>query len=118
MTKPIKIATVIIFIVFVFGIAGFFAFRWYQTAKDFNALSEKYSEDKKIDDFISLFVNNMLGTAKDISFDQRLGMENSVRAINNQAIFDQWTKFTNSANSIDAQTNAEALLKLLTDNLK
>ena len=119
MIKPTKTTFVIIFIMLIIiCIAGFFALQWYQSIKEFNVLSEKYSEDKKIDNFISLFVNNMLGTVKDISFDQRLEMENSVRAINNQAIFEQWTKFTNSANSTDAQTNAEALLQLLTNALK
>jgi len=60
----------------------------------------------------------MLGAKKEISFDERLIMENSVRAINNQAIFDQWNKFVNSADSTDAQANAMALLHLLTKSLK
>jgi hypothetical protein len=98
--------------------AGFFAFQWYQTDKGYNSLSAKYSENKKIDTFISLFVNNMLGVAKDISFDQRLQMENSVRSINNTQIFNKWEAFTTSSNSAAAQINAQALLQMLTNNLK
>ena len=118
MNRPKTTTIITIFIIgAIICIAGFCGFRWCNSARDFNILSEKYSQDKKIVYFTSLFVNNMLGSSKDISFEDRLKMENAVRDINNKEIFDQWEKFTKSADGTNAQENAKALLDLIVKNL-
>lgn len=112
--QKIAIALIIIFAL----LAGFFAFKCYKTQAELEALSQKYSENVAIVSFVSLFTDNMLASKVEVPFEERLKMENAVRAIGNEEILRQWEKFTESATDIEAQENARILLLLLVQNLK
>lgn len=73
--------------------------------------------NEKILSFTKLFVDKIFKKNPEVSFEDRLDLENSVRDLNNQEIFDQWRKFTTSADEGDAQTQAVNLFNMLLNNI-
>ncbi len=67
--------------------------------------------------FEKLFVEKVLNSRNEISFEDRLQLENAVRQLNDQAIFIQWQKFTKSENNEDAQLQAGNLFTLLINKI-
>ena len=67
----------------------------------------------KILDFRNMFEEKVLLSNKEIDFDTRLSLETAVRNLNDQEVFNQWEKFTNSQTKEDATAQAKALLELL-----
>ena len=66
--------------------------------------------DQKMLDFTKLFVTKVLKADGEVSFDDRLLLENTVRAIDDKAVFDQWQKFVNAQSSLEAQIEVKNLL--------
>jgi hypothetical protein len=60
-----------------------------------------------------MFVEDVLMANTEIDFNTRLSLETAVRALNDQDIFNQWEKFTNSTTQIDSSNQAKILLDLL-----
>ena len=65
-----------------------------------------------------MFVHDILMANKDIDFDTRLSLETAVRALNDQDIFNQWTRFTKVTEKEDASYEAKVLLDLLIKKIK
>jgi len=62
--------------------------------------------------FANMFVEKVLMAEGDVDFDTRLTLENTVRNLNDQEIFDQWQNFTKSS-SENASVEIKKLLDLL-----
>lgn len=73
----------------------------------------KSNLNTKILDFTRLFIEQVLQGKGEISFDERLVMETSVRELKDQEISAQWRKFVESNDEKTAQTEVTNLLKLL-----
>lgn len=69
--------------------------------------------DKKVLAFAELFIDKVLKAEKEVSFDERLKLENAVRDLNDKEILTQWEKFTNSKTEAEAQEEVKNLLELL-----
>ncbi len=67
--------------------------------------------------FTKLFVEKILGETGEITFDDRLRLENAVRELNDKDIFSQWQKFVTSENDADAQHNTALLLSMLLNRI-
>ena len=67
--------------------------------------------------FGKLFVEKVLKGASEVDFEDRLKLENSVREINDQEIFDQWQKFIKSENDQQAQEEVAELFIMLLDKI-
>lgn len=76
----------------------------------------RYNE--RILSFTKLFVTKVLKTEGDVSFEDRLKLENAVRDIDDKAIFDQWQEFVDSESQIQAQIAVKNLLELLITKIK
>lgn len=73
--------------------------------------------DDKALAFTKLFIEKVLYGTGEVVFDDRLKLENSVREINDQQIFDQWQNFVKSSDGEDAQRNIAELLILLLNKI-
>jgi len=73
--------------------------------------------NEKIVIFTQLFIDKVLSGQDEVSFEDRLQLENAVRDINNQEIFTQWQKFAKGGTTTEAQQNLAKLLKLLMTNI-
>lgn len=73
--------------------------------------------DQKILFFAKLFVNKVLREDDEIDFEDRLKLENAVRDINDQEIFNKWQSFIVSKNSQEAQQIVADLFSILFDKI-
>lgn len=77
-----------------------------------NKIIKSQQLNEKVVAFTQLFIDKVLSGQAQVSFDDRLELENAVRGIQDQEIFDQWQKFVKS-NAEEGQANLSKLLKLL-----
>jgi hypothetical protein len=117
-----KIIKIILMVVIVLLIAGnfYFACNYFQAKK--TALAEAQATARmtfnvKVVGFAKLFAAKVLSADKEIDFETRLQLENSVRATGDQEILDQWNKFTNSESEQEGQANVKKLLELLLNKM-
>ena len=73
--------------------------------------------DTKLVAFDKMFIEKVLQSNTEVSFDDRLKLENAVRDLNDPQILAQWEKFSNSANEADAQTQTKNLLDLIVNKI-
>ena len=112
----------IIFIVIAILFAGnvLFASQYYVSLKNVQtkeSLLQTYQHNERVLNFAKLFIEKVLKTDSEISFEDRLKLENAVRDINNKDILDQWNAFTGSKTETQAQKEVRNFLKLLLDNV-
>lgn len=69
--------------------------------------------NQKVLDFTKLFITKVLKADGEVSFDDRLLLENAARDTNNKKILDQWQKFTNAKTALEAQIEVKNLLEML-----
>lgn len=67
----------------------------------------------KILNFTRLFIEKVLKAEREVSFEDRLKLENAVRDLNDDEILKQWEKFVESKTEIEAQNAVKELLELL-----
>mgnify|MGYP001585986631 FL=1 len=67
----------------------------------------------KIVNFTKLFIEKVLKAEKEVSFEERLILENAVRDLSDNDVLTQWEKFTDSKTETDAQEEVKNLLDLL-----
>jgi hypothetical protein len=82
-----------------------------------SALSKTQSNGKILD-FTSLFIDKVLQSNAEISFDDRLVMENAVRDLKDPEISAEWQKFVKSSDEKSAQIEVTNLLKMLVEKAK
>ena len=73
--------------------------------------------DKKIVNFLNFFIEKVLQSEEDISFEDRLKLENAVRDLNDDEILSLWESFTEATTADDVQTYCKNLLELLAKKL-
>jgi len=78
----------------------------------------KSSRNEKVVAFMGLFVDKVLKSEKDIDFDTRLALENSVRATGDQELVNQWQKFTNAKTEKEAQVEVKNLLGMIAEKIR
>ncbi|OGZ78312.1 MAG: hypothetical protein A2358_00920 [Candidatus Staskawiczbacteria bacterium RIFOXYB1_FULL_37_44] len=105
---------VIIFILLavslVFG-AGYF----FEKSENKKMQSElgKQQLNVKVINFSNLFIEKVLKAKTEVSFEDRLKLENDVRALNDSVILGLWEKFTESSTQDQAQESVKNLLDAL-----
>jgi len=67
--------------------------------------------------FARLFIDKVLLSLGTINFDDRLELENAVRAVNDQEIFSEWQKFTSAKDDGFAQKIVGNMLKLIINKI-
>ena len=80
-------------------------------------IEQSRAVNTKILNFTKLFIDKVLASNTEVDFELRLKLENSIRDINDSELFEQWTKFTGSKESGEAQTNVVILLQMLLDKI-
>jgi hypothetical protein len=116
-TKPITIICVLILLAgnVVLGVLYFNARR--ELAQAQGAAAGRQTNEK-IAGFAGLVVDKVLKAQGEVSFDDRLQLENAVRDTKDADLLAQWKKFTDSQNETAAQTEMKNLLGLLVEKIK
>ena len=72
----------------------------------------------KVANFAGLFIEKVLKAQNEVSFEERLKLENAVRELNDVQILEQWQKFISSKTEQEAQSEVKNLLSLLISKVK
>ncbi|MFA5877789.1 MAG: hypothetical protein WC845_00195 [Candidatus Staskawiczbacteria bacterium] len=94
----------------------FVLMQYYTSCIDFQAAKaslKSYQYNAKVLTFTRLFVTKVLKAQGEVSFEDRLQLENAIREINNKALLDQWQRFIDSATEEQAQAEVKNLLEML-----
>jgi len=108
------IATALLLIVLVFSVAG--NFMLWLNAKSITQQVNTYRYNEKVLEFTKMFVGLVLKADGEVSFENRLALENAVRAIKDESILLQWQKFT-KASDLEVEKEAKNLFQLLLDKI-
>ena len=73
--------------------------------------------NKKVVDFLNLFIEKVLKTDQPVSFDDRLQLENAIRGINDPQVLAKWEQFTNGTNEAQIQAAVKDLLQALVNKI-
>ena len=109
-----KVLGIIVIVLFISNI--FFVWMFISLKISVRNLENKTSSQKvnaNILNFTQLFMDKVLGGSKEVSFNDRLQLENSVRNLNDKEIFDSWQVFTKAKDSAEVQKDFYGLFQLL-----
>ena len=81
-------------------------------AKD-EAVIVQRQTDQRIIHFANLVINKVLNAQGEVSFDDRLSLENAVRDTKDTELLAQWNNFTAAKDEASAQHEMKKLLSLL-----
>ena len=109
-TVNLIIITVLVSAIIILAGQCYIFYKDLQIQKDINLI---YQHNEKVIAFAKLFIQKVIKSEEDVSFEDRLKLENAVRAINIQEIFDQWQEFTEAKTAAKAQEEVKNLLELL-----
>lgn len=109
-TLLFSIVTVLLLVVLVFSVVGNCVLLY--KARSVTEQISVYKHNDKVLNFTKMFVTLVLKSDGDVSFEDRLTLENAVRAIGDKEIFSQWQKFTKSTDQ-EAGKEAKNLFGLL-----
>lgn len=102
MSKRLKILLAILFIALIIGNI-FFASKFLTNIRELEQIEEEQQINDKVLSFTNLFMAKVLRGGTTVSFDDRLLLENSVRALNDKEIFSAWEKFTKAGSQAEVQ---------------
>jgi len=94
----------------------FFATGLFLEFKQVEALKTEvkaHQTNAKVLDFLNLFVDKVLESNSEVSFEDRLKLENAIRNINDPDLLAKWESFTSSSNEVQIQQQVKDLLKAL-----
>ncbi len=98
----------------------FFGILYFSELKECNTTKNQLQSQKineKVVSFAQLFVAKVLKAKSEVSFDERLKLENAVRGLDDKDILDQWEKFVSSNTELEAQQNVKDLLEILVNKI-
>ena len=85
--------------------------------KEFGQTAEARESKEKISKFAEMFIEKVLKAEQDVDFETRLSLETAVRELNDEEVFAQWQKFTNSKTKEGAQAEVKNLLEIIIKKL-
>lgn len=101
--------------------SAFFAYKYFTLYKELQAVKSgqtKTELNQKVIDFTTLFIKKVLQADKEVDFETRLSLENSVRDLKDQEIMAEWQNFTSSRTEADAQNSVKKLLEILVGKIQ
>lgn len=110
-----KFVWTVIILLLVFGTV-FFGINSFFQAKQIKELEKELETRKtngRVAAFLDLFIQKVLKTDKEVSFDDRLNLENAVRNIEDADILSKWEQFTAGENEEQIQSRVKGLLEAL-----
>jgi len=114
--KKITIALIIIILILL-GSNAYFCYKYFPLKKQFDSLSTTKQINAKIVDFNKLFVDKVLIESGEVSYEDRLKLENAVVATQDEEITNEWHSFLNSKTEADAQAGTKKLLYLFANKI-
>ena len=112
-----KISIIILFVLLIASNI-FFVVKYFINIKEIRQIEQKQQINNDVLSFTNLFVDKVLMGNKNVSFEDRLQLENSIRALKDKQAFDSWDKFTKAKEQTEIQSNFYDLFSLLLKKIK
>lgn len=99
----------------------FFAYNYFISYKELQIIKSaqiKVELNQKIINFSEMFIEKVLQADKEVDFETRLSLENSVRDLKDEEVITEWQNFTVSKTEIDAQNSVKKLLGILVSKIQ
>jgi flagellar basal body-associated protein FliL len=114
-----KIITIILITIILFLLAGYvyFYFQYSDLKNKYNVFLEIDRINEKIVIFNKLFVGKILMAEGEVSYDDRLKLENAANDTQDEEIINEWHYFLNSKTEEEAQERTKNLLNLFINKI-
>lgn len=114
-----KIILAVITLIIVFGVVflGVVYFLQEQKIQRLQKELNARQTNVKIVNFLDTFVKKVLKAEGEVSFEDRLKLENAVRDLNDKELLSLWEKFTQAQTSEQIQQNVKNLLEGLVNKI-
>lgn len=93
---------------------------YYAQSKEVKNLQSQLRErqvNEKVVNFLSLFVKKVLKAKQEVSFEDRLQLENAARDIGDSELLLKWAEFTEGVNESQIQNRVKDLLEALVSKI-
>ena len=80
-------------------------------------IQQKIHLNTKVLDFANIFINKVLRAEGEISFEDRLKIENAVRDTQDNDIYDEWQKFVGAKTELEGREEIKNLLQLIVNKI-
>ena len=114
-----RIIYIILIVVMAIGVV-FSIFGYYNVSSELSSAQSQLAvqkNDERVLQFLSMFVKKVIKADAEISFEDRLSLENTVRSLGDKEVLAQWKKFVDSKTETEAQKNTKVLIDLLVDKV-
>jgi hypothetical protein len=111
-----KIITILIILILLVAVI-FFGFKYFSTQSQLQKISSISKINTNVLAFDKLFVEKVLKTQGEVSYQDRLNLENTVINTKDNTIIDGWHNFLASTTEADAQSRVLVLLSMFTDKI-
>ena len=78
----------------------------------------EYRYNDKVLEFMKTFIVKVLKAENEVSFEDRVTLENQVRDLKDQEITSTWNSFVKAQTELQAQDAVKKLLRLLTEKIR
>ncbi len=98
----------------------FFGFQYFVQAQEIASTQKvlkKQQTNARVITFLNLFIQKVLKTDKEISFEDRLQLENAIRNINDADLLAKWEKFIAGKSETEIQQDVKDLLEALVNKI-
>lgn len=112
------VLALIVALILALGVSAYFGFCYFLVNSQFEEVSSRSEQNAKIAEFERFFVSKILRATGEVSYQDRLKLESSITAINDQEITDSWQKFLDSQTESEAQQNVFDLLELISSKIR
>ena len=82
------------------------------------ATAQARTVNDKVLSFMKLFIEKVLKAKGEVSFEDRLQLENTVRDLNDPEILNDWNVFVGSKTELEAQNAVKEILTVLSNKIK
>jgi DNA-directed RNA polymerase specialized sigma subunit len=111
--KKIILTLVIVFLLFGVIALGIQCYFLLNQQKALEKELKNQETNEKIVSFLDLFIEKVLQSDQEISFEERLKLENGVRDLDDSEILSLWETFTQATTADEVQTYCKNLLEAL-----
>ena len=80
-------------------------------------IQQKIHLNTKVLDFANIFINKVLRAEGEISFEDRLKIENAVRDTQDSDIYNEWQKFVGAKTELEGREEIKNLLQLIVNKI-
>ena len=113
-----KFTIILIIVIIILLVSNaYFSFKYFSTQEQLEKILSINRVNAKIIVFNKLFVHNVLKNEGEVSYEDRLRIENAVIETRDKEIIDGWHDFLDSRTEAQAQEGTKNLLSLFADKI-